>query len=71
MIKLTKENYKEIIDKWAGGDSTDRDESYVYHHSYISENDIQTYAFDNGIIVSIKKYTGVLKEVTFDKVINK
>ncbi len=65
MIKLTKENYKEKIDKWAGGDSTDRDEPYVYHHSYILEDEIQKYAFDNGIIVRINEYTGFLKKVTF------
>jgi len=65
MKKMTKENYKKLLDQWISGDVEARKIEYVYHGTYIAYNDIVMYAFKNNIVVSIGDFEGHLNKVTF------
>lgn len=65
MKKLTKENYKELIDKWVSGDTLDRTHEFVFHPSFVCENDIILYAFEKNIIIGIYQYVEHFRKVVF------
>lgn len=67
MKKLTKENYKTIIRGFLN--NTDIDDTFIYHHSYISENDLYDYSFDNGVLIEIESLNGPFKTVKFKSLI--
>ena len=42
-LKMTKENYKKILDMWKNNEN--RDIKAVYHHSYISASELFDQAY--------------------------
>ena len=55
MKKLTRENYKELIDVWVN--NKNRDINYIFHNSYVSQNDLILYAFEKDIVVTFEIYS--------------
>ena len=70
MIKIDRGNYKGWIDVWVNGDAKDRKINYVFHSSYIDEEELQYYALEQNIVIYIREYNGFLKIVTFEQKLN-
>ena len=74
-MKLTKNNYKGIIDTLARNahQSSMINKSdlaqYYFHHSELSTFELEKYAFDKGILINITHENGSLaiKKMTFEK----
>ena len=69
-MKMTKENYKEIIDEMCKIDTSIDNyglEEYYYHHSFLNQNEIEIYAFEKGILINNVIECGCIRKVTFRK----
>jgi hypothetical protein len=53
LIKLTKENYRNMIDKMVSDKLFSSDNKFLFHIRFLSVNEIETYAYDNDIIITV------------------
>ncbi len=51
-LKMTKENYEKILDMWKNKEN--RNVKAIYHHSYISVNELFDYAYKQNIVIETK-----------------
>lgn len=66
MKKLTKENYLEVFQNWYELPDSIQKETYVYHQSYLSEDELYNSSFRLNIIIEINCLgSGPFKTVIF------
>jgi len=53
LIKLTKENYRNMIDKMVSDKLFSSDNKFLFHSRFLSVNEVEMYAYDNNIILSV------------------
>ena len=74
LIKLTKENYRDFINKMSSDKLFSSDNTFLFHKRFLSANEVEMYAYDNNIIVSIvesdinESYYEVKYITKFDKI---
>lgn len=64
-MKLTKENYKEVIDNMCK--IKNNKQVFYYHHSYLSYATLENYAFEKGVLINDVLESGSIRKITYRK----
>lgn len=65
-MKVTKDNYQEVIDNMvADPEIFPYSDNFHYHHSYVAWNDIQQYAYEQGIIIEDQRVTADIYRINY------
>jgi len=62
-IKITKENFETLLDRWVN--HKDRKAAYVYHVQYMTFIQLSDYAYAH-IVIKDKEISGPFRKVTFE-----